>query len=149
MKTILLTIIILFNFSLFAEEGHDHSEGEGAESSANVGPEKGITEKNEKEESIRLSSEAVKRMKLTSMEVKSLPLTIPVQALVKVKSEKYVFRVRDNWYKRIEIQIIQKTSENVVINSSDLSVGDQVVITGLGFLRTAEIFSEEGATHSH
>ena len=153
----LIVILLLFsNSQLFAEEGHDHgkeSENHGAESekehgghseheetSSNVGPEKGITEKNEKD-GLKLSPEAIKTMALETAQVSSLPMKVPNQAIVRIKAEKFIFRLRDGWFKRVEVEITQKVADDVIIKSSEVVAGDKLVIGGLGFLRTAEIYS--------
>ncbi len=142
---IMLSLIFVSSFTL-AEEGHE--EGEHEEASANVGPDKGIVEKSEKE-GIKLSDEAIKTMGIKTIDVQSQQIEIPIAALVRIKDEKYVFRLRNGWFKRVEFKVIQKGADKLTLNSSDLSAGDKVAIEGLGFLRTSEIYSEEGATHSH
>jgi len=143
-----LTIISLIFISSLTLAEESHEEGEHEESSANVGPEKGILEKSEKE-GFKLAEEASKTMAIKTMDVHLQQIEIPITALVRIRDEMYIFRLRDGWYKRIEFKVIQKGTDKLTLTSNDLSTGDKVVTEGLGFLRTSEIYSEEGATHSH
>lgn len=151
MKYLTIISLILISSLTLAEEGHEgdeHEAGEHEETSANVGLDKGILEKSESE-GFKLSEEAVKTMDIKTMDVHSQQVEIPITALVRIKDEMYIFRLRGGWYKRIELKIIQKGTDKLTLNSNHLSNGDKVVTKGLGFLRTSEIYSEEGATHSH
>jgi len=140
---IIISLLFFSSFTLAEEEGHEHEEA-----SVNVGPDKGILEKSEAE-GIKLSEEAVKTMGIKTIDVHSQQIEIPTTALVKIKDNKYIFRLRNGWFKRVEFKVIQKGSDKLTLNSNDLSTGDKIVTEGLGFLRTSEIYSEEGATHSH
>lgn len=146
----LFTLQFAFSLALASgdhDETADEAEEHHEEASENVGPEKGITEKGK--DGLKLSPEAIKSFGIKTIEIKSETTEIPTTAVVKVKDTKSIFRLRQGWFKRIEYQIVQKKSDSLVIRSSDLKNGDQVVISSEGFLRTAEVYSEEGATHSH
>lgn len=127
------------------EEGHKHAESE--KESSSVGPEKGILAKSD--DGFKLSPEAEKTIGISTIPVSNGSVRIHQKAIVKTKSEKSVFRLRDGWYKRVPIEFVSKESEFTVVKGSLLKSGDQVVSTNVGFLRMAEVFSEEGAEHSH
>lgn len=136
------------------KEGDEHAHGEGEhgdeheeESSSAVGPDKGITEK--AEAGFKLSTEAVKTMQIKSIAYSGGNITLPLKALVQIKDEKTVFRIRDGWIKRVSVQILQKHSDSLNITSKNFRDTDQIVTEGAGFLRISEIFSEEGASHGH
>lgn len=149
MKYTLIIILLFFTNHAFSEDGHDHEgKGEHEEASENVGPDKGILEKSEAD-GIKLSKEAIETMLIKTMDVSSQQVSIPFSSLVRIKDEKYVYRLRNGWFKRIEIQILQKVGKSLIVKTSDFVTGDKIVVEGLGFLRTSEIFSEEGAAHSH
>lgn len=125
------------------EEGHDdHEEGGGG-----VGPDKGITEK--AEAGFKLSDEAFKTMGIQSKAFAGGTLSVPSDAVVAIKAERTVFRLRGGWYKRVKIEVLNKSGKETRISSSNFREGDQIVLSGAGFLRIAEIFAEEGASHSH
>lgn len=137
------------------EEGHsdDHGDEHGdehgheEESGSSVGPDKGITEK--AEAGFKLSPEAVKTMGIQTQEFSGGSLLVPVETIVSIKTEKTVFRLRGGWYKRVKIEVASKSAHGIVIKSTSFRDGDQIVLLGAGFLRIAEIFAEEGASHSH
>lgn len=133
------------------DDDHDHkdgdSHGEEAEESSGVGPEKGITEKSK--DGFKLSSEAFKTMDIQTKAFTGAVLSIDKKTLVLVKDEKSVFRLRDGWILRVPVQILSKTSSGYTISSASLKSGDQVVTEGMGFLRIAEVFASEGASHGH
>lgn len=149
MKYILMLCLLFMANLVTAEDEHNHeSSGEHDEISANVGPDKGILEKSETE-GIKLSKEAIDTMAIKTMDYANLSMSIPLSVIVKIKDEKYIYRLRNGWFKRIEIQVIQKNGNTLIVKSTDLTSGDKIATEGLGFLRTSEVFSEEGAAHSH
>ncbi|GIL17063.1 MAG: hypothetical protein BroJett040_08140 [Oligoflexia bacterium] len=148
MKYILTLCLLFFSSLPIAAEEHEHEgHGDHDEAGANIGPDKGILEKSK--EGIKLSKEAVETMAIKAMDIGSQSVSIPVSALVKIKDEKYVYRLRNGWFKRVEIQVVQKNGNTLTVIISDFVAGDKIVTDGLGFLRTSDVFSEEGATHSH
>lgn len=149
MRYTLFFCLLFFSNYTFSEEGHKHEGGdEHEEASVNVGPDKGIIEKSETD-GIKLSKEAVETMLIKTIDVSSQQISISDAAIVKIKDEKYIYRLRNGWFKRSEIQVIQKNGKTLIVKISDFKIGDKIVVEGLGFIRTSEIFSEEGATHSH
>lgn len=140
-----------------AEKGHEehkdehgdekHDENEEEEASSVVGPEKGIIEKGEA--GFKLSPEAFSTMALKTSSYSGGNFALPSKAIVQVKTEKTVFRLRDGWIKRVGVEILKKNNDSLIISSSKFRSGDQIVTEGSGFLRIAEIFAEEGAELSH
>lgn len=134
------------------EEADNHAdhEGEGEqEANPQVGPEKGILEAN-KEKGIRLSPEAEKNFEISRTALpKSGNFEIPKTAIVTAATEVNLFRFREGFYKRVDFKIISKTSNRVVVVSEELTAGDEIVISGLGFLRIAEIAAFGGAPEGH
>lgn len=132
-----------------SDEGeHAHGdEGHEEEGGGSVGPDKGITEK--AEAGFKLSPESIKTIGIQTKAYSGGLLQLPLEAIVTMKTEKTVFRLRSGWYKRVKIEILNKNPQTTSIKSTSFRDGDQIVITGTGFLRIAEIFAEEGASHSH
>lgn len=165
MKYFLVLVLFFISLSGYSEENikseskeknhEEHDEEHGAErdkehdeeTSSSVGPNKGITEKGPN--GFKLSDEAIKTFRLQTVGVNSTNMTISNQSIVRIKNGKFVFRLKDGWYKRVEIKIIQTNQGLVTIKSAELADGDKIVNAGVGFLRIAEVFSEEGAEHSH
>lgn len=173
-KLILVISILTSPLSVFSSEGHDgeHEEEAGHkdepkdehkddhegehkdesadnhdEVSSSIGPDKGITEKGD--HGLKLSSEAIKVMEIRMQAWTVGGVLIDRMTMVFVKDEKSVFRVRDGWIKRVPVQVLKRTGSSFFINSSELKDGDQIVNHGTGFLRIAEVFATEGATHAH
>lgn len=126
------------------EDGHGHEEEEGGSA---IGPGKGIIEK--AEAGFKLSPEAFKTFEIQTKVFSGGKIVIPRDALVTIKGDKSVFRLRSDWYKRVKVEVVQKNENTVEIQSSNFREGDQIILSGSGFLRIAEVFSEEGASHSH
>lgn len=124
----------------------DHGEEE-EEQSSSIGPEKGITEKSEN--GFKLSAEAIKTMEIQMKPVGSSSISIDKNTLVLVKDEKTVFRVREGWIKRVPVKVLAKSNGIYSISSDSLKSEDQIIVHGTGFLRIAEVFATEGASHGH
>ena len=130
------------------EEGHeDHDDEKEEESSSAVGPEKGITEKSRL--GFKFSPEAQKTIGYKTAPFSGVTFTADKDTLVRIKSEKSIYRIRDGWIKRIPTQVMSSTGETVTLKSTDLKAGDQIIVTQTGYIRIAEIFSDGGASHGH
>ncbi len=129
------------------ESGHDHDEKE--EESAAVGPDKGIVEANDKD-GFKLSGEAFKNFDLKFMNVSSGgQITLPQTAIVLAGEEVNLFRMRNDFFKRIDFKLVRRSENSVIVTSPDLAPGDKIVIAGLGFLRIAELAAFGGVAHGH
>lgn len=129
-------------------EKKDEHEEEEAES-ANVGPEKGITEVSERS-GFKLSAEALKNFELKFQKLSGDgPWNIPRLAVVHSGEEVNLFRVRSGFFKRIDFENKKKTEQGFIVDSDDLREGDEIVISGLGFLRIAELAATGGVAHGH
>lgn len=123
---------------------HKHEEG-----GENVGPDKGIVEASE-ENGIKLSKEAfanfgIKSLKLTG----NGPWSIPSSARLLSLEETNIYRVRDQFIKRIDFKTIKTAGGIITVQTSELRAGDEVVINGIGFLRIAELVAFGGAPEGH
>lgn len=128
-------------------EGHSHDEGE--EENAAVGPEKGIVEANDKN-GFKLSPEAFKNfdLKFTKISGKG-PWSVPATAIVLAGEEVNIFRRREGFFKRIDFQAVRRSPAEIALTSKDLAPGDEIVVSGLGFLRIAELAAFGGVAHGH
>lgn len=157
MKKRRLTALLLTAFFLIAtpparpeEHQPDHAhaeEGEGHEEKATkAGPGKGITEQGPL--GFRLSPEAAKTIAFRT-EPYVAGMTVPCPAIVSVRADKFLFRSRDGWLKREPVEVSSKNSGRCAVRAAALQPGDLVVVDQTGFLRIAEVFLEEDASHSH
>lgn len=139
MKTNFLILITLI-ISSIAYSGGDHGE-----TGASIGPDKGILEASEKK-GIKLSPEALKNFEIKTLKLTGDgPWSIPKSAILYSGEEINLFRLRDGFFKRIDFQ----TLNNGQVDSDDMRENDEIVISGLGFLRTAELAAFGGVEHGH
>jgi hypothetical protein len=131
------------------KEEHAHGEGEEAEEGGKVGPGKGIIEANERL-GFKLSPEALKNFDLKNILLKGDgPWKLPASAIVKAGEEVNLFRLRDGFFKRIDFQNLSKSGQTVIVDSDDMRDGDVIVVSGLGFLRIAELAAFGGVSEGH
>lgn len=129
------------------EDSHNHEEEEAE--GGNVGPEKGIVEASERS-GFKLSPEALKNFELKLKKLSGDgPWSVPNSVIVHSGEEVNVFRLRNGFFKRIDFHIIKKSESEITIDSGDLREGDELVISGLGFLRIAELAAFGGVAHGH
>lgn len=145
-RIVTLAFILVLPVSGWAggEDGHGEEE-----ENANVGPNKGIVEASERM-GFKLSLAAEKNFEISSVKLKGDgPWTISNSAIVHSGEEVNFFRLRKGFYKRIDFQTLRKVPEHVTIDSDDLREGDEVITSGLGFLRIAELAAFGGVAHGH
>lgn len=131
------------------EEHHDEEKGHGEhEESDQVGPNKGILEANEKN-GFKLSPEATKNFKMKFQTFSGGPLVLPLDSILQTTNEKNIYRMRDGFIKRVDITVIAKSKSELTFTSSELKSGDQIVLSGLGYLRMAELAAFGGAPEGH
>lgn len=166
MKFLILLMTLLIGLTVFAdgqhghehdskdgehqEEGHDedHEEShEDKEASSVVGPDKGLTAKSE--HGFKLSVEAEKAFDLKYQAYSGETFEAPVATLVEIKNSRYIYRVHEGWIKKVPAQVLKKTASSVFLKVLGLEAGDQILIQGTGFVRTAEMVAEEGVSHGH
>lgn len=126
---------------------HDKDEDHKSEASSAVGPDKGIVEKNEK--GFKLSPEAYKAFDFKVENLTGKIFTLPRLALVEIKNDKFIYRVRQGWIKRLQIKVLKKDKQKLTVELSQYQEGDQVIVNAVGFIRTAEMVAEEGVSHGH
>jgi hypothetical protein len=126
----LVTVLVAFTSIASAEE---------ESSVAKIGPDKGIIEAKEGF-GMKLSPEAEKNFEIKTLKLTGAgPWLVPHSARVTAGEESSLYRVRDGFYKRISLEIVQKTESELRIRSESLKSGDGVVIQGTGFLRISEL----------
>jgi hypothetical protein len=78
--------------------------------------------------------------------------TVPARSLVYFQDEVGVYRLRNGWYKLVEIPAPEKKlsgAELVTIRTEELQPGDQVIQTGVPLLRVAELEAWGGSGDGH
>lgn len=146
----LVSILFLVGGSLFAnEESREHSPTEETQEKSSVGPNKGILKASE-HEGFQLSKEALKNFAIETITLDAQnKLEIPSSAILLSGEEKSIFRLRGDFFKRVDFTILKQNSGFVTIKGDDLRAGDRIAITGVAFLRIAEITAFGGAETSH
>lgn len=135
MKKICLGILMSLMVLPSLATAHDH---EAAESAA-VGPDKGILEA-DPVSGFRLSPEALRHFEIkTQRLVGTGPWTVPIAARLLSGEEISAYRLRDGHFRRIATQTVRRLNDDWLIRSVDLRAGDAVVISGVAFLRLAEL----------
>lgn len=150
-----LTLLSLFNQRLHANNVEDEkykvNEGDEEIESSSVGPDKGIL-KSDEHLGFQLSKEAIQNFSIQTVVVE-IPrdLKIPISAILITGEEKNVYRLRDEFFKRVDFVTLKESPGFALIASQDLRQGDRIVLTGIAFLRIAEITAFAGAetNHSH
>lgn len=133
-------------------ESHDHGKEkpgkQSHEDNERVGPGKGIVSADE-EAGFQISPEAEKNFEVKRTKFGSSQLEVPAAAIVTAGTERNLYRFRDGNYKRIDFETVKKTGSTIVVKSEDLQAGDEVVTSGMGLLRIAEIAAFGGAPEGH
>lgn len=138
-----------FMISSTALGSGDHDHPSAPSSSDRVGPDQGILEHNEKD-GFKLSAEALKNFELQFVDLSGNgPWVISKSGFVHSGEGVYIFRLRQNFFKRIDFKILKKSDTQNTIISDDLRENDQVVIAGVSFLRIAELAVTEEAADGH
>ena len=101
------------------------------------------------ENGFTLNSAATKNFNLQFVDYVSPATVISSNAILKSLSEINVYRFREGFYKRIDFKTLEKNRETLKITSSELALGDKIVVSGVGFLRIAEIAASGGISDSH
>lgn len=132
-------------------KGHsDHGNEEKKEGEKNVGPKKGVTSFDEVK-GFTLSNEAIKNFSIKTEALEGNgPWVIPATALLLTGEEKNIYRLRDGYFKRIDIEVVEKVASKILFKSLEVKSGDSLVVQGVDFIRTAEVDATSGESgHSH
>ncbi|MCK6598069.1 MAG: hypothetical protein L6Q37_06865 [Bdellovibrionaceae bacterium] len=143
-----LLLLVLKTLATSEPDDHDHQTNHSNENSQ-VGPNKGILSADDTL-GFQLSPSAEKNFEIEKMKVSiNHSVNIPKTAILSTGTEQNIFRIRNSYFKRVDFQIIKKNKDKIIINSDELQLGDEVALTGLGFLRIAEITAFGGAPEGH
>jgi len=130
------------------EDEHGHGDGHEEEGSSRIGPDKAITAASKKD-GIQLAEKAVKRLALASVEAKGPAPRVPSKSLVFYQGETGVYRLRNGWYKLVDVKVTERGATDSVVRSSELQGGDRIVSEGVPLLRVAEMEAWGGSGDGH
>jgi hypothetical protein len=130
------------------DDGHDHGSHEGHGGGKAIGKGKAIEEVDEKK-GFKLSKEAIKTLKLKLNTVDGSSFKISKKTLVASKNEKGVYRYRAGFFKFMPAKIIKELSDGYQVDVKGVDFGDQIVVTGVGLLRVADVYSTDNSEYGH
>ena len=128
------------------EEGDEHEHGHGT--SKAIGKGKAIEDVSEVK-GLKLSTEALRTLKLQFKKVSGNKVKIPKGALVVSLEKKGIYRYRDGFFKFLVAIIESEDSDSYTVFSKKLVEGDDIVTEGVGLLRVADIYSTDTSEYGH
>lgn len=153
MLKILFFSLCLFSLRVEAEgdHGHDHEKEHKEEKKEEKKEAHAEHDDHDEQESdgFKLSDIAIKNFELTYVDYKAPGTIISSKAVFRSLSEVNIYRVRAGLYKRIDFKTLEKNKDTWKVSSPDLMSGDKIVVSGIGFLRIAEIAASGGLSDSH
>jgi len=102
-----------------------------------IGPGKAVIAANEKE-GFKLSEKAKNNLNITAREVNSATITVPKKSIISFLDFFSVYRLRNGWYRSVEVEPTF-VGNKATFSSSEIMVGDKVVIDNSGLLRVVEL----------
>lgn len=103
-----------------------------------AGPKMAVVEANLKD-GFRLAENAKKVIGLGVKPLGSSPYKIPQSAVVYYGDRIGVYRLRDGWFKLVEVQKISDSNSQTTISSSELKTSDQIAVEGVALLRVSDM----------
>lgn len=150
MKKMIFFSLMILSLHSFASGDHHEEHGEHDEHKSEQKDEHADEHADHKEEDgFKLNDKSIKNFGLKTLPYKGGELSIPTQAVFKGLNEVNIYRLREGLYKRIDFTTSKSSKETLSIKSKDLKPNDHVVISGIGFLRIAEIAASGGISDSH
>ena len=117
--------------------------------SAKIGPDQAIT-MFDPEKGIQLSDLAIKNIGIkTQSLLNSTAIQVPISSLVYFQDDVGVYRLRDQWFNLVKVQVLSKTAREAQLKTSDIGSKDQVVTQGTALLRVAHLEASEGEGNGH
>ena len=141
-----------------SHEGHDHEKGEHKDHDDHEGHDHGggksigkgkAIELVDEEKGFKLSKEAIKTLKLKLKTVDGDTFEVSKQTLVASKGDKGVYRFRAGFFKLLNAKILKEKSSGYQVKVKGVDFGDQIVINGVGLLRTTDVYSTDKSEYGH
>lgn len=133
---------MILAFSINASEDHDHGHEEKHDEH------EGEHKDEASADGFKLNEKSTKNFGIVTI-IHNEESTISHAAVFKGLNEVNLYRLRDGLYKRIDFTVTKKTNETLTVRSKDLKKNDRIVVSGVGFLRIAEIAASGGISDSH
>jgi replication fork clamp-binding protein CrfC len=124
------------------DHGHEHKE-------ASVDHDEHDEHDEHGSDGFKLNDTSIKNFELTYVDYKTPGTSISSKAIFRSLSEVNIYRVRAGLFKRIDFKTLEKNKDIWKVSSPDLVSGDKIVVSGIGFLRIAEIAASGGLSDSH
>ena len=102
-----------------------------------------------KEDGFKLSEKAIKNLGVKFIQLdQGSKWKVPASALVSLKQSFLVYRRYDGWLTTVLVKVVSQNPESVTISSEDLQPGDEVVTTGVNFVRMTDSDLNSGTVDS-
>ncbi len=89
---------------------------------------------------MKLNEKALKNIEVQTKKISpSNDQVIPLDSIVNFQDQIGVYRLRDGWFKLINIEILNKDNRQATVRTNELKGGDDLVIHGADLLRVAEM----------
>ena len=125
----IVVVGVLLSVSVNAQE---------AESGFRAGPTMAVQEAS-LQNGFKLTEQAKKNIGLKTFKIESRPFSAPSKALVYYSNKVGFYRLRDGWFKLIEIKDKNTKDNKITFNSTDFKLGDEIAIEGVALLRVSEM----------
>lgn len=102
-----------------------------------IGPGKAVTSASEKD-GFKLSEKANQNLNVYTKSVGGQTVTVPKKSLVSFLDFLSVYRLRDGWYRSIEVEPTFN-GDYATFSSTEFRAGDQVVVKNGNLLRVVEL----------
>lgn len=132
MKMNLFAILIIFS-------GFGIARAEEESAGFRAGPNMAVQEASLKN-GFRLATKALEVIGVKTTKLGARPYSINRKSLVYYGDKVGVYRLRDGWFKLIEVKVEKKsTSSQFIMDAQDLSPSDEVATDGVALLRVSEM----------
>ncbi|OYZ23535.1 MAG: hypothetical protein B7Y39_04305 [Bdellovibrio sp. 28-41-41] len=124
-----ISIVSIVTANVFAQE-----EGNGFRAGATLA----VQEANLKD-GFRLTDKAKEAIGVKTKALGPKPFKLSANSLVHYSDKVGVYRLRQGWFKLIEVKKTNQDNGSVLISSSDLKESDDVAVEGVALLRVSEM----------
>lgn len=129
---ILLSAAVLFATQVLADDD------EGGMKKDRVGPDKAVLDASETE-GLRIAPETLKLFDVRMSPIDGREkVAVPATSLVHFQDFSAVYRVRDGWFRMVEIEPEIK-NDTALFSSKEFRKGDQIVVQNAALLRVVEL----------
>lgn len=122
----------------------DHDEGGGKA----IGEGKAIISNDEKL-GIKLAADSLKTLGVRSRPIGAKELMIPRSALIQIKGESFVYRLRSDFFKLLKVNVTKTQNDQLSVSLAEFQSGDQVVVNGADLIRISDVYANDSAHYGH